>query len=276
MGMLSDLHITLIGGGTMAEALIRGLLRQQLVTAERITTSDPLEQRRAYLSQELGVRVSDSNSEAIAVADIAVLAVKPQVLGSVLAELAGRISPDTLVLSIVAGAKIETIRDALGAKSIVRVMPNTPGQIGEGIAVWTATSGTTEAQRLQAQAIVGALGEEIYVEKERYLDMATALSGSGPAYVFLFIEALTDAGVRMGFSRSIAQKLALQTVRGSAIYAQETGLHPAVLRNRVTSPGGTTAEALYQFEKGGFRALVSQAVWAAYQKSKHLGDVENG
>jgi len=251
MGMLSDLHITLIGGGTMAEALIRGLLRQQLVTAERITTSDPLEQRRAYLSQELGVRVSDSNSEAIAVADIAVLAVKPQVLGSVLAELAGRISPDTLVLSIVAGAKIETIRDALGAKSIVRVMPNTPGQIGEGI-------------------------EEIYVEKERYLDMATALSGSGPAYVFLFIEALTDAGVRMGFSRSIAQKLALQTVRGSAIYAQETGLHPAVLRNRVTSPGGTTAEALYQFEKGGFRALVSQAVWAAYQKSKHLGDVENG
>ena len=275
MGMLSDLRVTLIGGGTMAEALIRGLLRQQLVTAGRVTASDPLEQRRAYLSQELGVRVSDSNGEAIAVADIVVLAVKPQVLGNVLAELAGRISPDTLVLSIVAGAKIETIHDALGSRSIVRVMPNTPGQIGEGIAVWTATAETTEAQRLQAQAIVGALGEEIYVEKERYLDMATALSGSGPAYVFLFIEALTDAGVRMGFSRPIAQKLALQTVRGSAIYAQETGLPPAVLRNRVTSPGGTTAEALYQFEKGGFRALVSQAVWAAYQKSKLLGDVKN-
>jgi pyrroline-5-carboxylate reductase len=276
MGMLSDTRITFIGGGTMAEALIRGLLRQQLVTAERITASDPLEQRRAYLSQELGVKISDSNGEAIAVADIAVLGVKPQVLGSVLVELDGRISPDTLVLSIVAGAKIGTIRGALGARAIVRVMPNTPGQIGEGIAVWTATAETTEAQRLQAQAVVGALGEEIYVEEERYLDMATALSGSGPAYVFLFIEALTDAGMRMGFSRSIAQKLALQTVRGSAIYAQETGLHPAVLRNRVTSPGGTTAEALYQFEKGGFRALVSQAVWAAYQKSKHLGDVENG
>ena len=154
-------------------------------------------------------------------------------------------------------------------------MPNTPGQIGEGIAVWMATAETTEAQRAQARAIVGALGEEIYVEKEHYLDMATALSGSGPAYVFLFIEALTDAGVRMGFSRPVAEKLALQTVRGSAIYAQETGLHPAVLRNRVTSPGGTTAEALYQLEKGGFRALISQAVWAAYQKSKLLGDVKN-
>ena len=145
------------------------------------------------------------------------------------------------------------------------------GQIGEGISVWTAAREVSQEQREQARAILSALGQEVYVEDEGYLDMATALSASGPAYVFLFIEALIDAGVQMGFPRRVAQKLVLQTVRGSAVFAQETGLHPAILRNMVTSPGGTTAEALYQLEKGGLRATVSRAVWAAYQKARHLG-----
>jgi pyrroline-5-carboxylate reductase len=182
-----------------------------------------------------------------------------------------------LVLSIIAGATVETIYRALGFNlppAIVRVMPNTPGQIGEGISVWMATPETSPAQRQAAREIVGALGQEIAVEEERYLDMATAMSGSGPAYVFLFMEAFTDAGVRLGFSRAIAERLAVQTVRGAAIYAQESGLHLAELRNRVTSPGGTTAEALHVFEQGGLRATVADAVWAAYKRARALGGEE--
>ena len=174
-------------------------------------------------------------------------------------------------MSIIAGARIATLRQGLGAEAIVRIMPNTPGQVGEGIAVWTATPEASDEGLSLARAIIGALGEEIYVEDEDYLDMATAMSGSGPAYVFLFIEAMTDAGVHMGLSRPIAEKLALQTVKGSAAYAQQRGLHPAVLRNMVTSPGGTTAEALYEFERGGLRATVERAILAAYRRAQVLG-----
>lgn len=271
MGVLGETRIAFIGGGMMAEAFIAGLLNKGLAQPGQIVASDPVEARRAALSKELGIQMVPSNREAIAGAGIIVLAVKPQVLGKVLAELADQIDASVLLLTFVAGARIETIRQALSTPSIVRIMPNTPGQIGEGISVWTATHETSSDQRNQAQQIVMALGEEIYVEDEDYLDMATALSGSGPAYVFLFIEALTDAGVHMGFPRPIAEKLALQTVKGSAIYAQQKGVHPAILRNQVTSPGGTTAEALYQFEKQGFRAIISRAVWAAYQKARLLG-----
>ena len=201
------------------------------------------------------------------------MAVKPQVLRGVLAELGGQVPAEKLVLSIVAGAKVQAIRKHLGAQAIVRIMPNTPGQVGEGMSVWMATPEVTPEQREQAQAIIAALGPEIYVESEHYMDMATALSGSGPAYVLLIIEALIDAGVQMGFSRPVAEKLVLQTVRGSAIYAQQTGQHPAVLRNMVTSPGGTTAEALHVLEKGGLRALLADAVLACYAKAKYLGSL---
>ena len=274
MGTLGDIRIAFIGGGTMAEAFLRGLLGKELCTPTQLVASDPLPQRREHLTSTLGIQAVSSNKEAIAGAGIVVLAVKPQVLSAVLEELAWQIAPETLVLSIVTGATIERIRTALGTKAVVRIMPNTPGQIGEGISVWTATPETSVEQRAQAQQIISALGEEVYVEHEDYLDMATALSGSGPAYVFLFIEALIDAGVRMGFSRAMAEKLALQTVRGAAIFAQRSGKHPAILRNMVTSPGGTTAEALYHLEKGGFRALISQAIWAAYEKAKYLGELD--
>ncbi|MEA3406537.1 MAG: pyrroline-5-carboxylate reductase [Chloroflexota bacterium] len=272
MNPLADMQIAFVGGGTMAEAFIRGLLAKDLVPAEALAASDPLEARRSYLSREVGITTKASNAEAVAGADIIVLAVKPQVLDKVLSGLEGQVAEETLVLSIVAGAPIALICQALDIASAVRVMPNTPGQIGEGISVWMATPETSETQREQARAILSALGKEIRVENEDYLDMATALSGSGPAYVFLFMEALIDAGVQMGFSHAIARELALQTVRGAAIYAQETGEHMAVLRNRVTSPGGTTAEALYRFEKGGLRAVVSEAVLAAYQKARELGE----
>jgi pyrroline-5-carboxylate reductase len=271
MGALGDVSITFVGGGTMAEALIRGLLSKGLATGSQITVSDPLQERRAHQSEQLGIRTCCSNVEAVAGAELVVLAIKAQALGEVLEELADRIDSSALLLTIVAGAKIDTICSALGTGAIVRIMPNTPGQIGEGISVWTATGQVSPPQMEQAREIIRALGEQVHVEDEEYLDMATALSGSGPAYVFYFAEALIDAGVHLGFSRAVARKLVLQTVRGSAAFAQKTGLHPAVLRNMVTSPGGTTAAGLYQLDKGGLRAAVSRAVWAAYQKARYLG-----
>jgi pyrroline-5-carboxylate reductase len=271
---LPDTRIAFIGGGMMAEAMLRGILTNHIAAPEALIASDPVPARRDYLAQELGVATTASNLEALAGAQIIVFAVKPQVLGPVLKEMAARLAPGALVMSIVAGAKIADFCDTLGIRAMVRIMPNTPGQIGEGISVWTATDDTSPMQRQQAAQIIGALGQEIYVDDEGYLDKATALSGSGPAYVFLFIEALIDAGVHMGFARPVAEKLALQTVRGSAIYAQQTGLHPAILRNRVTSPGGTTAEALFEFEQGGLRALVDRAVLAAYHKAQALGEIK--
>jgi pyrroline-5-carboxylate reductase len=208
--------------------------------------------------------------KAAANADVVVLSVKPQRLSEVMKGIKS-IRKDALVLSIVAGATIQKISTALKHNSIVRSMPNTPGQIGEGITVWAASNGTTEAQQQVARQILGALGEEVFVEDEGYLDMATALSGTGPAYVFLFTEALIDAGVHMGFPRRIAEQLVLKTIRGSVDYYYFAERHPATLRNQVTSPGGTSAEALYYLEKAGFRTAISRAVWAAYQRSLELG-----
>jgi pyrroline-5-carboxylate reductase len=273
MDVHSPVEIAFVGGGVMAEAFVRGMLKREIAKPQEIIVSDPVAERRAHLSEKLGIRVCASNREAVTGAGVVILAVKPQVLVTVLAELAGAVDPGALLLTFVAGARIAAIRQALGTRAIVRIMPNTPCQIGEGASVWTATAESSEEQRARARQIVAALGEEVYVEHEDHLDMATALSGSGPAYVFLFIEALIDAGVHMGFSRAVAEKLVLQTVRGSALFAQSTGLHPAVLRNMVTSPGGTTAEALYQLEKGGFRAILSRAVGAAYEKAKRLGEL---
>lgn len=267
--------VALIGGGVMGEALVQGLLRQGLYEAEQILVSEPLAARRAALEAQLGVRTTAANAEAARDAEVIILAVKPQALPEALHDLAGLLRPEALALSIVAGATLATLRQGLQTRAIVRVMPNTPGQIGQGISVWTATPEVTAAQRAQAQAIVGALGREVYVDKEDYVDMATALSGSGPAYVFAFIEALTDAGVWMGLARPVAEELALQTVIGSGLYLREMGEHPAVLRNRVTSPGGTTAEALQVLEEGGFRGLVGRAVMAAYRRARALGEAKS-
>jgi pyrroline-5-carboxylate reductase len=186
------------------------------------------------------------------------------------------IHADALVLSIIAGANIKKISTGLKHKAVVRSMPNTPGQIGEGITVWTASREVTGEQQKMARAVLGALGQEVFVEDESYLDMATALSGTGPAYVFLFTEALIDAGVHMGFPRRIAEQLVLQTIKGSASYYESASRHPATLRNQVTSPGGTSAEALYYLEKAGFRTAISRAVWAAYQRSLELGKEKPG
>ena len=271
--MLRETRLAFIGSGTMAEAMIKGLLSRELVAPQNIVASGPRVERGEELAAAYGVGVTTDNREAAAGAEIVVLSVKPQVLPEVLRELRGRVDPEALVLSIVAGARIAAIARGLRHQAIVRCMPNTPAQIGEGITVWTDTSAVSERQREQTRALLTSLGEEIYVEDEGYLDMATALSGTGPAYVFLFMEALIDAGVHLGFSRHMAERLVLQTMRGAVDFARQSNLHPAQLRNMVTSPGGTSAEALYQLEKGGLRTVISRAVWAAYQKSKYLGDL---
>jgi pyrroline-5-carboxylate reductase len=201
--------------------------------------------------------------------------VKPQRLSEVMKGIP-KIRPEALVLSIVAGASIQKISKGLKHQAVVRSMPNTPGQIGEGITVWTASPKTSSEQQEMARKILGALGQEVFVDDESYLDMATALSGSGPAYVFLFTEALIDAGVHMGFPRRIAEQLVLQTIKGSASFYEQAERHPATLRNQVTSPGGTSAEALYYLEKAGFRTAISRAVWAAYQRSLELGKEKPG
>ncbi len=257
----------------MAEAMIRGLLERHLVEPLQIVASGPRPLRGRELQERYDIRTTTDNREAAEQAHIVVLSVKPQVLPKVLPELRGHLQPGVLILSIVAGARIRSIMHGLGQGRIVRAMPNTPAQLGKGMTVWTATEMVDPQHRTQAQAILGALGEELYVEDEVYLDMATALSGTGPAYVFLFMEALIDAGVHLGFSRHVAEKLVLQTIEGALAMARASKKHPAVLRNMVTSPGGTSAEALYQLEKGAFRTVISKAVWAAFKKSQYLGEL---
>lgn len=269
---LVGLTIAFIGGGTMGTAIIRALLRAGGVSPEHVVASDPLTGRREALCADCGVRVTSDNVAAVGEADIVVLSVKPQVLPHVMVDVRGQIRPDALVFSIVAGMPIATIRAGLGHDSIVRTMPNTPAQIGEGMTVWTASEAVTEAQRSQAQAIVQTMGVEMYVAHEDHLDMATAVSGTGPTYVFLLMEAMVDAAVHLGFSRNEARVLVLQTVLGSVRFAQQSDRHLAALRNQVTSPGGTSAEAIYQLEKGSMRTILSKAIWAAYRKSRLLGE----
>lgn len=263
--------ISFIGSGVMGEAMMKGLLGRKLIGPEQIIAADPRQDRGEALVKQYGLRFMTDNAAAAEEADILVLSVKPQMLPHVLPVVRRGAHSASVVLSIIAGAKIETIANGLANASVVRAMPNTPAQIGQGITVWTATAEVPAPQREHARLLLQALGEEIYVDHEDYLDMATALSGTGPAYIFLFMEAMIDAGVHMGFSRRDAERLVLQTMRGSVEYAAVSGLHPAELRNQVTSPGGTSAEAIYHLEKGGLRTVLARAVWAAYQRSVMLG-----
>ena len=275
---LGGVRLVFVGIGVMAESMIAGLLARQLVAPAQISGSHPRAARRAELETAYGIRVVESNREAVShdadaqkSGSIVILAVKPQKLNGVLHELRDALRPADLVLSIVAGARIETMDRELSHPAIVRAMPNTPAQVGEGMTVWTATAEVDEARQRQVGAMLGALGRELRVEEERQIDMATALSATGPTYIFLVMESLVDAGVHMGFSREVARELVLQTMLGSVRFAMESHKHPAELRNMVTSPGGTSAEAIYQMEKGGLRTVLSKAVYAAFQRAVALG-----
>jgi pyrroline-5-carboxylate reductase len=280
---LADVQLAFLGVGVMAEAMIAGLLKQRLVEPAQIAGSHPRAARRAELAEQYGVRMFESNGEAAAFehesgagtsparSSIVVLAVKPQKLHGVLQELKEFVRPEQLVVSIIAGARLETIAGELLHPAVVRVMPNTPAQIGQGMTVWTTTAQVSDEQAAQVRAMLGALGREMRVAEERQVDMATALSATGPTYIFLVMEALVDAGVHLGFSREVARELVVQTMLGATLFAQESHKHPAELRNMVTSPGGTSAEAIYQMEKGSLRTVLSKAVHAAFQRAVALG-----
>ena len=256
----------------MCEAIVTGIVSSSLAAPSDISVGEPVEARRRALSHRHGVSVHADNAAAVVGAELVVLSVKPQSLGSVLPSLGRALSSGQALASIVAGARMRSITDETGHQAVIRVMPNTPAQIGAGVSVWTTAPDVTDAQREAARSVVATLGEEVYVESEDLIDMATALSASGPAYVFTFIEALIDAGVSIGMSRDLAGQLAIETVLGSARMAKETGTHPAELRNMVTSPGGTTAAALMELEKGRLRHTVMEAVTKAYRRSKKLVD----
>ena len=258
-----------IGGGVMAESVIAGI-RDSGLDAE-IAVGDPIAARREHLEERYGVVATDSNQEVIAGAHLVVMAIKPQQFGTVARDVAGQLSNDQTVLSIMAGIKMHSIGLALNHRSLIRVMPNTPSQIRQGMSVWVATDDVPDDVSRFTSSMLDALGDQVRLDDEKVLDMATALSASGPAFVFVYLESLIDAGVQLGMPADIARRLAIQTIQGSAALALETGKHPAELRNMVTSPGGTTAAGLHAMEECGFRAAAAAAVLAAHRRGEELG-----
>jgi len=265
------MKLAFIGGGNMGGAIIKAIVNQKIALPDDIVVSDVDALKLKGMTKELKIKMTGSNIEVICEADVVVLAIKPQILSDVIEELKGHMVSSQLVISIIAGATLKTISEGLKHDSVVRVMPNTPAQIGQGMSAWTASDAVTAKQRNIAESILNALGKQIYFDDEKYIDMATAVSGSGPAYIYLIIEALTDAAVHIGLPRLQAEDLVLQTVLGSALFLEQSDKHPAELRNMVTSPGGTTADGLLKLEKGKLRATISKAVIASYKKAKQLG-----
>lgn len=271
MNMATTPSLAVIGGGTMAEALVKGLLGKGLHAPEAILVSDPLEARRAYLRETYGVRTTAHNLECLEASAI-VLAVKPASVQEVLGEVGPSWRPEALAISIVAGFTLDQFQRhfAQGVPPIVRAMPNTPCVIGEGITAIAGNDRAEERHLAEARTIFGAVGEVLDLP-EAYFDAVTGLSGSGPAYVTLIVEALIDAGVQQGLPRRIARELVCQTVIGSAMLVQQSGKHPAELKDQVVTPAGTTAAGLQVLEEAAVRATLCLAVKAATQRSKELG-----
>jgi len=267
-----DMRVAIVGAGVMAEAMIAGLLADRAVAASNLSASHPRRDRRDALEERHGIVVLARNADAVTGADIVVLAVKPQMLARVMRDIGPSLTDGQVVLSIVAGATLRTLTAGLEHAAVVRAMPNTPSQIRRGIAVWAASAACTRAQRELARRVLKAIGSEKEVADEAFVAMATALSGTGPTYLFAVMEALIDAGVHLGFPRELAHDLVVETLTGAAEYAAASELHPAQLRNLVTSPGGTSAAAIYELEKGRIRTVFSDAVWAAYRRTLELGE----
>ncbi|XUW99952.1 MAG: pyrroline-5-carboxylate reductase [Dehalogenimonas sp.] len=266
------MKIAFIGGGNMGRAMISAIIDKELAEPEDITVADVKEESRESIVLDLGVFATSSNLAAIKDAEVIILAIKPQNLADVTADLAGKLDSCQLVLSIIAGKNISTLVNGFKHRAVVRVMPNTPAQIGRGMSVWTATEVVSPKQKESAQKILTAMGQELFTPDENDLDKATALSGSGPAYFFLFMEALVEAGIKMGLAPDVAKQLTIQTAVGSAEFARQSGKDLAELRQMVTSPGGTTAEALKMFEARNFKEIVNHAVVVALRRAKELGN----
>jgi pyrroline-5-carboxylate reductase len=260
----------MIGGGVMGEALLSRLIAQKVYEPQEVIVSDPLPQRREYLSEKYQVQVTSDN-QAVALANqVLLLAIKPQVFDAVVAQLPQGNAPDQLVLSILAGVPLRKLEAAFPQQPVIRAMPNTPATVGAGITAIASGKLVTAAHLQQGQQILQAVGDVVEVP-ESMMDAVTGLSGSAPGYVAIAIEALTDGGVAAGLPRAIAAKLALNTVLGTAQLLKETEMHPAELKDRVTSPGGTTIAGISQLESAGFRSALIEAVRKAAQRSQELG-----
>lgn len=263
--------IGFIGAGKMCEALVKGVLKKDLSSKENIIASDLDEGRRRVLEKETGIKATGENSKVISSSDIIILAVKPNIMGNVLEELKGEITPKHLVVSIAAGIPLNFIESFLNEGCrVIRVMPNTPCLVGETAAGYSLGKNAGPDDGKLVGTILDAVGKS-YLLEEKYLDAVTGLSGSGPAFVYTIIEALSDGGVKMGLPRDISTTLAAQTVLGAAKMVLETGMHTGTLKDFVTSPGGTTIEGIHALEKGGVRSALIDAVEAATKKSKRLG-----
>lgn len=269
-----DRQIGFVGAGVMASVMLDGLLADAVVEPEQIIASDPNEERRQrWMSR--GARAVPENAWVAEEADLLVLAVKPQTLGSVLPQLAGRTRKDAVVVSIVAGAATRTLQRGLRHDAVVRCMPNLPCRIRQGMTVWTAAPAVTPQARADVQRLLGVMGEALEVTDEADIDRATAVSGSGPAIVGAFVQAMLDAATFVGESRSVAHDTVLATVLGTAEMirqAADDNIHVAQLIDEVTSPGGTTSRALQVLKRGGFAATLTDAVSAAYDRTTELGE----
>ena len=272
--MLKNKKIGFIGGGNMAEAILKGMLSSKLVKASNIFISEPNKSRQTFLTAEFKVKAVKGNLDLVKKADVLIVAVKPQIIREVLKDIADQVDSKKLVISVAAGVPISQIENALskGNKKklcVVRTMPNTPSVVQEGVTAITAGKGVGKPDLKISHEIFQAVGRTVEVAEEQ-IDAVTGLSGSGPAYIFMIIEALSDAGVKMGLSRQVANELTVQTVLGSALLVRETGTSPGELKNRVTSPGGTTIAGLHALEKGSLRATLMNAVEKATLRSKEL------
>lgn len=265
--------ITFIGTGKMAQALIAPLIETSIQPAEKITVYDvSTSSMKQIASRFKGVQTSESIPQAIEGSDLVIMAVKPQNVNNVYNEMSkSNIRDDATLLSVIAGKTIENLVSGSGIRKVCRSMPNTPAIIGQGMTVWCCTTNIPSEERDKISSVLDSFGKSIFVDDENYIDMSTSISGSGPAYIFLLMEAMIDAGVHMGFSRETATTLVHQTLLGSTLYAIESGLHPAILRNSVTSPAGTTASAIYELENGKFRTVIKDAIWSCYRRSLEMG-----
>ena len=263
--------LAVIGAGMMGSAIVNGIIEKKVLDAASVVLSDADQAKVRALCEKLGTRAAASNTEAVEGADIVLLAVKPQFLDGVMVELKGKIADEALLMTIVAGVPTTAYMEKLGVERIIRVMPNTPAQVGEGVCGWVATEAVSAEQKAMGEKILSALGLQFEVGRESDLDLITAVSGSGPAYVYLFIESMVDAAVQIGLPRPLSQQIVLQTVLGSAIYMKQVGKHPVILKNEVTSPGGTTAAALAAMEKDGLRTAVTDGMIACLEKTLQLG-----
>ena len=270
--MFQNPKIAFLGAGNMAEALVAGILKAKLSAPEFLLATDISSTRLEVLKDQYQIQIGAQNLDAVLWADVIILCVKPQVINEVLTEIQSSVSEKQLVISIAAGVPIKGIQDKIGQTiPLVRAMPNTPAVIQEGVTALAGCKGLSLEQLKVAQALFESVGKVVVVD-ESLMDAVTGLSGSGPAYVYLAIEALIDGGVRVGLPRNIAHILAVQTVLGAAKMVRETGEHPALLKDRVTSPGGTTISGLQRLEEGGLRATLIEAVEAATHRSSELGN----